>query len=168
MKNLIVVGGMKRSGTTWMYNTIRVALDQAGERFTVSGSLAEAKTLRGTVLLKSHWYQPSVARMARLVFTSERNVLEVYESLTHLWGRPPTGAEMAKIVEHWRRWDQSADYRMRYGHLAKNPEGITREIIKVLGLRVDARRVHREVAKLEPPEEGQDPVTLLFWNHIRE
>lgn len=162
---MIVVGGMKRSGTTWMFNVIRVALDHAGKAYTVTGSLAEAKKPSGLVLLKSHWHRGDVAAQATKVFTSDRNVIEVFQSLERLWGRPPTGRELAKIVEHYRRWDRIADYRMPYGRLIEEPQAVVTEICMTLDLPVNPVRVFAEVSAIEPPKEGQDPVTLYFSNH---
>lgn len=162
---LVVIAGMKRSGTTWAYNIARVALTRAGVDFDISGSLAEAKRATGPMLLKSHWWRRDVERLATTVITSERNVEDVYHSLEHLWGRPPTGAEMAKIVEHYRRWRRVSDFHFPYRRLLDDPLGVATGIISSLHLDVDPAAVLAEVEAIEPPKEGQDPVTLYFSNH---
>lgn len=156
---------MKRSGTTWMYNVVRVAMNHRGLDYTISGSMAEAKKHKGRMLLKSHWWRQDVQRLATLVFTSDRDVEDVYRSLRRLWDRAPTGREMAKIVEHSRRWQRVSDYHMPYRLLLEDPRKACARIIDTLGYGVDPDAVFAEVSAIEPPEEGQDPVTLYFANH---
>lgn len=148
-----------------MYNVIRVALNQAGFEYVISGSLAEAKSHDGNMLLKSHWWRNDVERLSDLVFTSARNIEDVYRSLTRLWDREPTGREMAKIVEHSRRWQRVSDFHMPYSRLLADPEEVTVGIVKTLGVDADPAVVFRRVSAIEPPDEGQDPVTLYFANH---
>lgn len=162
---MIVVGGMKRSGTTWMFNVIRVALNHAGKPYTVTGSLTEAKTLPGLVLLKSHWHREDVAARASLVFTSDRDPDEVFVSLERLQGRPLHERERTKIVQHYRRWRRISDYHMPYSRLLHDPPGVVADIVTVLGADADPWAVHDEVAAIQPPTEGQDPVSLYFANH---
>lgn len=156
---------MKRSGTTWQYNVIRVALDHAGLDYVISGSLAEARTHKGRMLLKSHWWREDVQERASLVFTSDRNIDEVYASLERLRGEPPHERERTKILQHYRRWRRVSDYHMPYSRLLSEPETVCSEIIVTLGVDVDPGVVFEEVSAIRPPEKGQDPVTLYFSNH---
>lgn len=165
---LIVNAGMKRSGTTWMFNVARVALDQAGTEFTSGHDVLYHDWKPGqTLLIKTHWWHEGLARAADVVLSSERDVEHMCASLGRLHGRQPSGPEIAKVVEHYRRWDAVATFRMTYRDMTDRPASTAAGIVEALSLtdQVDPRAVLTEVETLRPPDDGQDPVTMLLANH---
>jgi hypothetical protein len=165
---VIIIGGMKRSGSTWQYNVVRLIMENSQMPFKACGdNEVMAQNYKGETLLKHHWHRGRLAARANLVLTSHRNVIQVCASMSHLLGRPVTGEELAKIVEHWRRWDRISNYRLEYERIAEEPLKVVREIVQLLGVGVDPRWITNEVQALRPPSEGKDPTTLLFHNHRR-
>lgn len=162
---IVVVAGMKRSGSTWMFNVARIALERAGIGFEVGEyDLYKAKP-DANLLIKTHWWHGNLADDADVILSSERDVEDVYASLHRFWGRRPTGREVAKIVEHHRRWHKAADHRMSYGDLLADPAAAAAGIVAALGVDADPACVLADVQAIEPPASGQDAVTLLFHNH---
>lgn len=162
---LTVVAGLKRSGTTWLYNVARIAYQHAGIAVAAGGDeLYRSWDHHTPLLVKTHWWHERLATDATSILTSDRDVEDAYRSLARLFGRTPSGAEMAKIVEHARRWDAVATWRMTYTDLER-PSETAKGIVAALDLDVDPARVLADVDSLQPPESGQDPVTLLFASH---
>lgn len=165
---LIVVAGLKRSGTTWVYNVARVALTHADVEHTAGGDeLYHTWDRESVLLVKTHWWHEGLATSADVILSSDRDVEHAHASLEHLLGREVTGRELAKVVEHHRRWDAAATWRMTYDDLAERPAATAKGLVAALGLDVDPDAVLREVESLRLPATGQDPVTMLFHNHRR-
>lgn len=164
---IVVVGGMKRSGSTWLYNVARVAMRHAGIEPKVGEYDLFAQGAQPPLLIKQHWWKPDLAEAADVVLSSVRDVEGVYESLKAFWGREPTARELAKIVAHWQRWSEVANYEMPYEDLLGDPLSVAQWVVAVLGLDADPVAVLDEVNRIELPAEGKDPVTFYFANHRR-
>ena len=162
---LVVVAGIKRSGSTWMFNVARIAMGHAG----LSPQVGEYDLWRrrpdADLLIKSHRWHANMAEAADVILSSTRPIDEIRSSLARFYGRPPSGREMKTLRRHHRRWERVAGYSLRYECLLANPRHEVFRIVSALGLDVDVDAVYREVSKIRPPETGQDPTTLLFHNH---
>jgi len=157
MGSLIVVAGMKRSGTTWIFNVVRLAMPG----YLICRDYHNVPA--GDVILKTHWWTPALRGRARLVFSSWRDPEEVRESLIRFTGEEPP---MSKLLKHYRRWDEEANFRMDYRDLIGDPVGVVAEILDVLGSDRNPGAVAAEVAALEPPVSGVDPTTLYHAGHF--
>jgi len=173
---LIVVAGMRHSGSTAVFNIIRLALEHAGIEF-VSGYSEQPKTnieimksdkLR---LIKTHEFRDDLAYAGGLVITVRRDLRDSVASavrrefpmLKNLDGP----AEYAKYNRTLHDvWLPLSDYVFEYEAFMAQPFSVIESLLKFLGLEeVSAAQVQAEVQAL--PTDQYD-VTLLSPTHITD
>ena len=168
---VVMVGGMKRSGSTWIFNVARIALETIGHTYHTHPGLRELKRYSGGadyLIVKSHWWTESAERLSDIVLTSVRDVDEVRASLSRFGRKPPSDEEMDKIIGHFERWNAVADYCMNYQDLVERPLIVVENLLEILGGTNElAPHVLEIVNSIKPPSDGhKDPDTLYFVNHI--
>ena len=168
---VIVIGGLKRSGSTWQYNLVRVILTELGRSVAVHGGLRNLGQYQGShddLLIKSHFHSERAERIADLVFTSFRPVDQVRASLERFGGRPVSMEELDRLCTHFELWDRVASYRMEYEMMLTDPVQVVRDTLSVLSANtLDPSDILATMRSLVPPDGmHQDPVTLYFGNHI--
>ena len=173
---LVAICGIKRSGSTAMYNIVRIALTHAGYDVLIRGhdfDVAELEHVEENqvVLCKRHPFSEAIANKADHIFLTDRNDEEILASLDRMWGSgdPERLEDMQKHLGKWIEYtDQQHIYK--YSDLMYWDNWCIPWILKALHLedKVDEDKVLREFQAIEPPTDKQDPVTLLFPNHISE
>lgn len=168
--DLIIIAGIKRSASTAQWNLVRLALEMAGYNVLLRGhsfDLQEINSLseKEVLLCKRHPFSKPIAKAADHIFLTDRNDEEILASLDRMWdsGNPNRLEGMRKDLEAWKQYDH---HYFRYFLIVDDPIFWARKTIEYLGLDIDHRDVLKEFNKIEPPEDKQDPVTLLFPNHI--
>ena len=168
---LIVIGGIKRSGTTWQYNLVRLTLLAMGRSVGIQRGRRHLDQYEGgydDLIMKSHFHSDFAQAAADVVFTSYRPIGEVKASLERFGGKSLGTEEIDLLIRHYRLWDQVADYRMEYEDFIRDPLKVTVEIMQVLDAgSLDPAQLLAEVNSIKPPSnERQDPVSLYFSNHV--
>lgn len=168
---VIVIGGIKRSGTTWQYNLVRLILVAMERSVGIHRGIRHLGQYEGDyddLIMKTHFHSDRAQAAADIVFTSYRPIEEVRASLERFGGQSPSSEEIDKLVHHFRLWNQIADYRMDYSDLVTDPLKVTTEIMEVLdATSLDPAQVLTEVNSVKPPSgKHQDPLTLYFSNHV--
>jgi len=168
---VIVIGGIKRSGSTWQYNLVRLILEATGRSVGLNRGIRYLGKYEGDyddLIVKTHFHSDRAEAAADVVFTSYRPLDQVRASLERFGRKPPSSEEIEKLVHHFRLWDRIADYRMEYADLLSDPLKVTMETMEVLHAgSLDPVQVLAEVNSLKPPsDEHQDPLTLYFSNHV--
>lgn len=165
MSKLIVIAGIKRSGSTWMYNVVRILLTHAG--FTVTGGGRETykkNCEKDYQIIKVHPYYADLAKEADLVFTSDRDDEEIRASWARFQNRYLTDAELWNWCRDLDRWMKHRSYHMPFERVNKTQT--VKDIAKVLGVHVTTSAL-TTIGELKPPKtKGYDPKTLMFKNHI--
>lgn len=171
---VIAVTGMKRSGSTWMFNVARLAHDIAGNDVWAGGpapdGLAAINDLFHDVyVIKEHRWNPDLASVSDYVLTSNRDYEGVKRSMEAFRGREIGRETMDAWIERLSYWKAQSDYHMRYDDLVAEPGVECRAIIEVLDLDADTLRrpvMNRLAEAMQPPEgERQDPDSLVFEDH---
>lgn len=149
----IVVAGIKRSGSTWMYNIVRIMM---GNKHNI---------------YKVHNYSKNMADSADVVLTSFRNPLDIKQSLLRFYSTIPKGApakkeyNVEKMLKHFRQWNRHSKYMMLFEHVGTMLA--VENIAIALGYDGDLQKVLDEVNAIKPPtDKAYDPETCLFSNHI--
>lgn len=166
MSKLIVIAGIKRSASTWMYNAARMAILEAGHTVYIDGSGRRFKKSRDEdyQIIKIHPFRPYIALSADVVFTSERHIDDIRASMKRFRGRVLADHAIGKMAYDLRRWRQYSKYHMSY-HDAGTDAAVS-AICAVLGLPWSAE-LTRKINAIEPPTDADyDPETMLFRNHI--
>lgn len=174
---LILVTGMPRSGSTWQYNVIRLALKEGGYKVHIlNTSCGTPLTEADYCILSVHKYNFILYKTARYVskaykiFTSVREFKGIRKSLERIGSKYKKGGIRHSFKE-WVNWAICADYIMSYTDMIGSKLNIVKTIIKELELDVNPQLILKKVEKLRPPKSGKfsekfDPLTLLHPNHI--
>lgn len=176
---LYVVAGMHRSGSTWMFNTVRLALMMAGR--DVYATTAEPPALYDKDnpapfhVVKTHAYRSSLARDAAYVMSSKRDLRDIAASMVRL-GKLPNEPEPlldflqgeVKRLDQWRTYARLVG---TYEEMIRDKVEYTRLLLRGLDIAGGATLVSREVEALQVPSreaKTYDPVTLLTPGHITD
>lgn len=174
----VVAAGAYRSGSTWLYNAVRLALQLAGHdvygRFYDDTYDPEDPT--PVHLLKVHRFEAEVLDVAELVVTSIRDPRDIAASAVRR-GLIDHRADAVEafvaetLHEGFERWRPHASLVLRYEslvdgtrlHLARllevlAPFGTTQVCLETLGRRLESLR----------PTSTYDQATLLWPNHFTD
>lgn len=172
--NLIIIAGIKRSFSTGQYNLVRIALQMAGYNVIIKGHRFNTDILdelgeKDVVILKRHPFHEEYAKKADHIFLTDRQDEEIIESLTKFNGLKPGQNHIDNMRTHLEKWMDYAEHNpFDYAVWEFDQWLYTKPIIDILGLDVDAMAVVQAFNEIEPPESGQDPITLMFSNHISD
>ena len=173
MRKLILIAGMKRSGSTWMYNAVRLMLKDAGK--DVYGSWIDDYDESNTAefhVVKTHKWDKDLAEKADIVFTSRRDLIEVIDSMKR-FGIWKGNDDFVEMLIDYQLWYRCADYSMEYESIGW--EGaiydIEAELFDAFSIDcINIQDVIDEIDRLQPPEHDNvnyyDTITLLHPNHI--
>lgn len=168
----IVIAGIYRSGSTWMFNAVRGILEAAGIRYATINSwkleLSIVPDCWEYSITKVRGYDTLLANSADFVFTSYRSIADVRASLVRFRGEQVANSLMPTAHENWSKWRKISRYDMKYSVMVANPEIPIACIARELGLAVDCTGVVEWMKTncVPPTDKDYDPVTLLFRNHI--
>jgi len=173
---LVAICGIKRSGSTAMYNIVRIALTHAGYDVLIRGhgfDVAELEHVEDNqvVLCKRHPFSEAIANKADHIFLTDRNDEEILASLDRMWesGDPERLEDMRKHLNKWKEYTDEY-HTFPYYKINNNPLELIYRVFDIfdLYLKANEKDVLQEFQTIEPPTDKQDPVTLLFPNHISE
>lgn len=163
----VIVAGMHRSGTTWLFNTVRLAALESG-RTLASGFGREitGDETADIVVWKTHHYRrPRGATVLQMY----RDLRGVAASAVRRGLVDEAGAlgyvTQAEATED-RPYRNVADLRLQYETMMRDKVLATARVLETLELVVDPQAVHEAVEALEIPETGMDPETHLHANHV--
>lgn len=172
----IVVAGMRHSGSTALFNLIRLALDREGIAYTAGYSenaehqQAFAKT--GFLkLIKTHEFRDDIAHARCLVITTRRDLRDSVASAKRrkfpMLERLGGDVEYAKYNRALHDiWLPHSDYVFVYERFMSAPIEQTRMLLEFLGLeQASAKELYKAVSAL-PTDEYQK--TLLSPTHITD
>jgi len=168
---LIYADGMPHSGSTLLFNIIRIVLSSDPLCRLSSGWVGDALALpRGnTYLLKTHGIKPLDAWRAYRLFHSFRDPRDALVSGTRKHGRPHS----IERVRLWMRWyaaaEPRADLMVRYEDMVADTAATVRKVAEVLRAEdVDVTSILESLPTGAPDELGETQphsVTLMHRNH---
>ena len=181
---LIVVAGMGRSGSTWLFNAVRLLHLQRRQpvygywigdfdikRFVLS------RPDNGIVLLKTHGFHPVIARHAALVFYSIRDLRDLLASRKRMWNHDFETLMQSLAVELEETapaWEARAAYTMRYETMVEDPASVLEDLALILGLSpqlIGEVQAHLEALAYENPGAKTDSrhlENLLHATHVTD
>ncbi len=171
---IILSAGMPRSGSTWLFNAARLLLCASED--PSSGWIGDFACLpkKPLMLLKVHDHDPFLARHARTILYSYRDVRDALASSKRKFATEPT----LELARQWlisdRRWREQATFVLRYESMLADPARSVRDLARALKLPVaDADAVCRQLGQVEyqPARAGlgsYDRETLLHPGHVTD
>jgi hypothetical protein len=177
---LVLCAGIPRSGSTWLYNAVRLLLMRSAGESGVYGAWIEqydpAKSAAWHVV-KVHEPNESLLWRAKIALTSRRDLRDIAASA---WKRgwindePTAAAFVDNVVRQHAFWKDRCGYEMVYETMRCDPTAELRRIANVLDARVtdtDIAQVSQQIDALAFDDSNAgpfDPATLLHKRHIAD
>lgn len=159
---VVLAAGAFRSGSTWLYNAIRLVLQSHGVPFAagwVDDLAKDTGAGREYLLVKLHEPSDEWAGRAWRVFTSHRDPRDVAASAADFLKLTDT-ADLLRSVERavgdHAYWSTRAQYDMAYEAMRGDPAAVLAAIAEVLGFPLEAGELARIAADLEAIPEPRD------------
>ncbi|MEX6632496.1 sulfotransferase family protein [Hyphococcus lacteus] len=173
MPKLIAIAGVPRSGTTWLYNAVRLIHDRAGR--SIYGAWCadyDPNTSASRHLIKVHKPEQLHAH-PEITFATNRDVAESLASLVRMgWLADEEVAIKNAATNHQRLrlyWEERADYIAQYEEVTKQPLTVIEGLCSRLEILLEksmSEAIAHELAMMQSPKSGNyDPVTLLHPGH---
>ncbi|MGD9212478.1 MAG: sulfotransferase [Desulfobacteraceae bacterium] len=172
----IVVAGMRHSGSTALFNIIRLMLIEAGLKFVscyseYQGCIEKVRTANCLGLIKIHEMRDDVAQVANVVLTTRRDLRDTVASavrrqfpLLKKIGSPVEYAKYNRSLHD--AWNSISDYQFVYEKFIINPIDCIHTIAQLVDIdSVDAEKIYDQVSHL--PQDDYD-TTLLSPSHITD
>ncbi|HZZ42176.1 MAG TPA: sulfotransferase domain-containing protein [Tepidisphaeraceae bacterium] len=175
---LYLISGMNRSGSTWLFNAVRLLLARHDSPDLGSGWIAERNTLlqHRTTLIKVHEYDASLLseRWPCAVLVSHRDPRDVVASMSRKFQLEPSVNLARYIVDQYRLWSRHAIYDMSYETMITEPLAELQRVATLLGLPTthcseilaELDELRRSITTTQPA--GVDSTTLLHPGHITD
>jgi len=178
---IYVCAGMCRSGSTWLYNAVRLILAHAGIAGCKAGWISERESLlkNENAVIKIHAFDAELASPANVILTSHRDLRDVAASLRRKFKTPFSVEDMRGTVETHERWSALANYELHYENLLGDKMGELLRLARSLRLpdenyerlRFDAilRELEgEEFCEARSTPQRYDAVNLLHDGHITD
>jgi hypothetical protein len=171
----IVVAGMRHSGSTALFNLIRLALQEKGLNYASFYSEGVNKELlddpdSGPLLIKAHEVRDDVLLRADVIITTRRDLRDTVASAKRR--KFPLLQQLGGVVEYAKYnrvlhdvWLPHSDYQFVYESYMASPEKEVRKLLSFLGLDVDVGPLCAQVANLPDDDYA---TTLLSNTHITD
>ena len=124
MEKLIVTAGMPRSGSTLLYNTVRLLLERTGKLDIGAGWISDFNSFKNhdLVILKIHSYEPVIANNAAMILYSYRDIRDALASFKRKFGIEPTIDRARKFIVNDKNWREKSPFIMKYEDMIASQE----------------------------------------------
>ncbi len=172
--------GIPRSGSTWLYNAVRLLLQRAHNEDDVYGTWIERYDAANAApwhVVKVHHADEALAWRAACVLTSRRDLRDIAASA---WKRnwisdaASTLAFLDSVVAQHAFWKQRAAHEMAYESMRSEPRCEVAAIARALSLALDDRAIDDTLHAIEAlghddsSAEDFDPSNLMHKGHIMD
>jgi hypothetical protein len=173
---IIVCAGNQRSGSTWLYNIVRLAYISAGYKTYGAWIDEYIPTLEADIhIIKTHQFHEGLSNVADIVIVSTRDLRDCAASLVRKqWiSHAPEEfksllrTEVTRSIVPWRK---RADINVAYEDTFKDKIKQITKLISQLGLeKVDPEKLNELVDNLSLEiYHAVNPVTMLSPKHITD
>ena len=133
---IYVCAGMTRSGSTWLYNAVRIILGKAGVPDLAAGWITEKEELLShrNVVIKTHSFDAALAAQADVVLVSHRDLRDVAASLHRKFKIEFSTKAVHDTFHDYTNWKKIASYDLRYEQLLIDKPSELEKIAAVLKL----------------------------------
>jgi len=169
---------MPRSGSTWLYNAIRLVLSSDAE---IRSDLAfgwigdwEGLPDRRYTLIKVHEFEQQLVDRADFVFYSYRDVRDALASAVRKFGVNPSLGVVDYYINMYEKWTAVADLVVSYEDIVENKQETIGKLGAVLGIHdLDAPAIEHAIDSMRYEGEGSkneqyNEVNLFHKGHITD
>lgn len=174
----IIVAGIYRSGSTWLFNAVRLLMLSEGH--TVNSKFfaypLEDNFDKDCNIIKVHYYYPELFQKADIVITSYRNYKDIIKSMKaqNEKGLDPQFAnagnwqDLDEFIGWLLRWNMKSRYMMEFDDLINNKRKVVEDLHIALKLtKASVEDVLEQLQNMKPPKVGLDKETLLTSTHYK-
>ncbi len=172
----IVIAGMRHSGSTALFNILRLALKKSGievlsgysERLDIE---SVTKKTAQVCLIKTHELRDDVLQQATVIITTRRDLRNTVASAVRrkfaMVERIGGVIEYAKYNRSlFEQWDNFSQYQFNYENFMEAPIAAIKQLLVALGVsNVNAEAIYKEIMTLPT---DQYNTTLLSPTHITD
>jgi hypothetical protein len=176
----IICAGMVRSGSTILFNIVRLLYEHKCGASNVYGCWIkqyDKNDPRHVHIVKIHKYNEKLIDNDTLVITSRRDIRDVAASLMRKgWIRDGIIPSIEKVLDKYVAWYQHSIYDMSYEDMCQNRVEIIKEIAVALKLEIsnsDVHKINEHIKSLSYWSEGKrtrvyNEITLFHKHHISD
>lgn len=169
LSKLVLSSGMPRSGSTLLFNIIRLCLEKKYQNGLVSGWVGDLMELpNGKIyLIKLHGIRRIYTYRASLIFYSYRDVRDALVSVERKFGTTPSIDLCRSYIKEYVLAKKYANYMFKYEDFSDNLESTIHFISKILNIKLDSAEILKNIpsVSLDLLNEGYDKKTLLHGGH---
>lgn len=159
---IVVIAGIKRSGSTAQFNMVRLILEKAFSEVHVTGNPKDLKA--PCTIVKIHTFDKTLFEKADHVFTTSRDLVEIQESLSRF--NRPNSRNMRQMMNALKKWRKKS-LHMHYKEITNSPLYCINRIAHTFDFKIDSSEILKEFEAIKPPtDKDYDARTMLFCNHI--
>ena len=170
LSRLFISGGMPRSGSTLLFNIIRILLEEKYNGKVGSGWLGQLDKIpdSGVYLVKGHTLDPLKMKRASLIFYSYRDLRDALVSRKKKFGREPSLKVVQNWIQQFRLAQKYSNLMLKYELMMADPSVTINQVAKLLEMEVDTDRIQAQLPSTTSRSENTefDPVTLLHKDHV--
>lgn len=166
----ILIAGMPRAGSTWLYNAVRYSYINSGFRTYADYNDRYNPAVDADVhVVKIHPFNESLLLSSQVVLTPCRDLRDVLASLVRrnlVKNEPDALAARARRIldREYLPWVQHSTCEIRYETMVIDKPKAIAQILALLNLLdVDPEEVHRDVEKLRKVVVAERDRTTQLW-----
>lgn len=168
----IVTTGLYRSGTTWLYNAVRLVMQNGG--LNPKGAFGiDYRALKGNIVIKTHHFYYFMAKDVDLIISTTRPIAKVKQSMERMkklnlnegYENAAKINELDEFYHQHELWLQHVDHVIHFHQIIKNPVKAVQGIAKLLNLEVDCNKIAEELKNMKAPNQGHDLITFMSEAH---
>jgi hypothetical protein len=148
---LYLSGGMPRSGSTWLFNAIRLILLSSSdiEKEYSGGWIGDSLDFKRYVLIKIHGYDSDLISHAKFVAYSYRDVRDAIASNFRKFNLEPTLKTASKWINAQEKWIGKSDVVVRYEDMIVDKLPIVNRLAsKLNAVDIDANVIVKQLESL--------------------
>ena len=172
---------MDRSGSTWLFNAIRLMVGDCYSTFVHTGNDYNKEREEKIHLIKCHKYANWIKQDVTLIISIYRKISDVKESMERrqlVAKKGFTNEAKLDLFDTYHHnamlWLLEADHIVNYECMIENPVRELRLLHNTLATKMpirsytdkDLENIAEELKNMKVPKEGHDPLTLLHQAHI--
>jgi len=167
----IVCAGCHRSGSTWVYNAVRLIMESKKKSvYACFATEYDPENKSEVHVIKTHNWQEFLEENADKVFTTRRDLRDIAASAIRreLIEEKDAISYLNRVLKkEYIPWKPFSDLEIIYEDLIRNKKLQIVYIAKILNMTVCAGKIHEQIESLPIPETF-DPLTQLHPNHITD
>jgi hypothetical protein len=167
----IICAGCHRSGSTWLYNAVRLIAKSTGkEVYACFATTYDADNPAEIHVVKCHNFHKFLQDVD-LVFTTKRDLRDIAAS-AHRRGLitfKDVLPYLHRIINlEYKPWRQYTSLEIPYEELVEDKKAYIKKLSEIMEIQVNVDEIHEAIENLAIPEKEFDPITQLHPNHITD